>query len=96
MEILAAKFRAAWVVDLWNLLPKDTVDAQSLQDFGEMLANWKRDLLVDYWTNGIRLRTSSNLKESRGWESAREYMFDPFLLGFMHLFMDIVGDKIWG
>lgn len=96
MKILAARFKAEWVVDLWNLLPKDTVDAQSLEDFREMLPNRQRDLLVDYQTNVTRLRNSSNPKEWRGWESARKYMFDPFLLGFMHLVEDIVGDRIWG
>lgn len=50
MKMLAVKFKAEWVLDLWNLLTKDAVYARSLQDFREMLANWERDLLVDYWT----------------------------------------------
>lgn len=39
MKMLAVKFKAEWVLDLWNLLTKDAVDAPSLQDFREMLAN---------------------------------------------------------
>lgn len=48
MRILAPKFKVECVVDLCNLLLKDTEDAGSLQNFREMLANWDRDLLVDY------------------------------------------------
>jgi len=46
--VSAAQFKAEWLVDLWNLLPKDTVDAGIFQDFREMLTNWQRDLLMDY------------------------------------------------
>lgn len=51
------------------MLPKNIVDFGNLQCFGEKLSNCERDLLVDCCTKGIRIRKSSNLKESIDWEN---------------------------